>query len=128
MRFAKGFTLIELMITVAIVGILAMVALPQYQQYVVKGNRTAAEAFMMDVASREKQYLLDARTYAGTLAALSVTAPPEVSKNYTVTINAPAGAPPSFTITATPLVGTKQASDGTLTLDDLGNKGPAGKW
>jgi len=120
---AKGFTLIELMITVVIIGILTMIAIPQYGQYVIRGNRSAAEAFMMDVANREKQYLLDARSYAPDLPTLSVTEPTDVSKYYTVTISAPATAiPPAFTITATPIVGSKQASDGTLSLDDIGNK------
>ena len=130
MKDAKGFTLIELMIVVAVVGILSMVALPQYQQYVIRGNRAAAEAFMMDVANRQKQYLLDARSYAPDLATLTMTAPANVSNNYTVTVSAPvvAGAPPTFTVTATPVAGSKQANDGTLTLDDLGAKLPVGKW
>jgi len=129
MSNAKGFTLIELMITVVIIGILTMIAIPQYGQYVIRGNRSAAEAFMMDVANREKQYLLDARSYAPDLLTLSMTEPPNVSKYYTVTISAPAAAtPPTFTITATPVTGSKQVSDGALTLDDLGNKNPTGKW
>ena len=130
MKDAKGFTLIELMIVVAVVGILSMVALPQYQQYVIRGNRAAAEAFMMDVANRQKQFLLDARSYAPDLATLTMTAPTNVSNNYNVTVSAPvvAGAPPTFTVTATPVAGSKQANDGTLTLDDLGTKLPVGKW
>jgi len=141
MSNAKGFTLIELMITVVIIGILTMVAIPQYGQYVVRGNRSAAEAFMMDVANREKQYMLDARSYTANLALtdptpnLSMTVPTNVSKNYTIAIcldvacsPALSVAPPSFKITATPVAGSKQVNDGTLTLDDIGNKTPAGKW
>lgn len=131
MKHAKGFTLIELMIVVAIIGILAVVAIPQYSQYVVRSNRTAAQAFMMDVANREKQYLLDARSYANSLAGLGMgSAPSEVSKYYTVTIDAPDVIPPSFTITATPIAGKQQANAGepALTLTDTGIKGPADKW
>jgi type IV pilus assembly protein PilE len=128
MKDAKGFTLIELMIVVAVVGILSMIALPQYTQYVIRGNRAAAEAFMMDVANRQKQYLLDARSYAPDLATLTMTAPTNVLNNYTVAVSAPVATLPSFTITATPGAGSKQANDGTLTLDDLGTKGPTGKW
>ena len=131
MKDAKGFTLIELMIVVAVVGILSMVALPQYQQYVIRGNRAAAEAFMMDVANRQKQFLLDARSYAPDLATLTMSVlPANVSNNYTVTVSAPvvAGAPPTFIVTAAPVAGSKQANDGTLTLDDLGAKLPVGKW
>lgn len=122
MKHAKGFTLIELMITVTIVGILAMIAIPQYSQYIIRGNRAAAQAFMMDIASREKQYLLDARTYAPDLATLTMTAPPDVTRNYTLTMTAPAGPPPSFTVTATPVAGSKQVGDGNLTITDTGAK------
>lgn len=123
----KGFTLIELMIVVAIVAILAAIAYPSYQQYVIKGKRNAAQSLMLDIANREKQYLLDARTYTTTLSDLGITTLPiEVSPNYTIGI-ATGTAPPSFTITATPIGG--QASDGgALTLDDTGTKGPSGKW
>ena len=131
MKYTKGFTLIELMIVVALIGILSAIAVPQYSQYVIRGNRAAAQAFMMDVANREKQYLLDARSYTNSLSVLAITLPTDVSRNYSVAIDAPTGgAIPSFTITATPVPGTKQATDGTLTLDDSGAKthGAATTW
>jgi type IV pilus assembly protein PilE len=133
MKDAKGFTLIELMITVVIVGILAAIAVPQYKQYVVRGNRAAAQAFLMDVANREKQYLLDARSYtANWETSLGMSAPTDVSKYYTITVcvDCTTGNPPSFRITATPKAGTSQASDGALTLDDTGAKthGAATNW
>jgi len=128
MKSAKGFTLIEIMIVVAIMSIIAAVALPQYKQYVIRGNRTAAQAFMFDIASREKQYLLDARSYvagdntgsASILSGLTITIPKEVYTNYTLAVTVTAT--PTFTITATPITGTQQASDGYLTLDDTGAK------
>jgi type IV pilus assembly protein PilE len=130
MNNSKGFSLIELMIVVVVVGIIAAIAIPQYSQYVVRGNRAAAQSFMLDVSNREKQYLLDARSYADSLATLGMTPPVEVSRNYTITISAPAGTPPTYTITATPVVGSKQENDGNLTLDDTGAKthGAATTW
>ncbi len=131
MKRIKGFTAVELMVVVAIIGIIAVIAIPSYSQYVVRGNRSAAEAFMMDVASREKQYLLDARAYSDNLTTLGIGSPPnEVSSNYTITITLPSTTPPSFLITATPVPGGRQAAAGepNLTLDDAGVKAPSGKW
>ncbi len=121
-----GFTIIELMIVVVIVAILGMIAYPAYEDHLRKGRRSAAQNFLADMATRQQQYLLDARQYAvgaGAVAALSMSVPTEVSNFYTVTINPAAPTlPPSYTLVATPLPGSRQAPDGTLTLDSTGNK------
>src|SRR5687767_5787330 len=125
-----GFTLIELMITVAVVAILASIALPSYRQYVVRANRSAVQQFMLDIANREEQYMLDARSYTATIGTggLNTSTPADVTGKYTVTVGAPVANPPSFTVTATPVAGSIQAGDGTLTLNNLGVKSPADKW
>ena len=126
----QGFTLIELMITVAILAILTAIAIPNYQSYVVKGSRAATQAFMMDIANREKQYLLDARSYAVDLAALGMASavPATVSKHYAACCNITVtSSPPSFIITAIP-TSAQQLSDGNLTLSSDGTKTPAAKW
>jgi type IV pilus assembly protein PilE len=125
MKTENGFSLIELLVAVTILAILAAVAIPSYQSYVIKSNRAAAQSFMMDLANREKQYMLDARTYAD-IATLGVSAPTDVSKHYTLAIVSIV-TPPSFTITATPS-SSQQTSDGALTLGSDGSKGPADKW
>ena len=121
-----GFTLIELMVVIAIVGILAAVGYPSYLQYVTKSNRTAAQQFMLKIANREEQYILDARAYTD-ITGLGLTAPAETTGKYTFTAVANnAATPPSYVITATATGG--QTSDGNLTLDSTGAKTPAAKW
>lgn len=123
----RGFTLIELMIAVAVVSILAAVALPSYQQYLRRGARADAQSHMMDIAARQGQFLIDNRAYAASVSALGMTTPSSVSTKYTITIT-PATSPPTFTITAAPVAGSSQASDtcGTLTLTSAGAKTASG--
>jgi len=138
-KSSSGFTLIELMITVAIVAILASVALPSYRNHVIRGNRSAAQAQMMDLANREQQYLLAERSYTSTIGTggLGVTIDSDVSKFYTVSISLDCdgdGATdtvPCYRISATPITTQMQKDDGTLIVDSYGNKtrdGEAGKW
>ena len=77
-----GFTLIELMITVAIIGILAAVAYPSYQNYLLKGRKGAAQAFLLLAAQRQQQYFLDNRSFAADFAALGMTVPADVTPYY----------------------------------------------
>jgi type IV pilus assembly protein PilE len=102
-----------------------------------KSRRGDAEATLMDIAQREQQYLIDARAYAPDTATLNTTVPGDVSSFYTITIcgaappaacGAPGGAPPTFVVVATPIAGTVQAGDLTLTLDNTGARGPAAAW
>ena len=126
---SRGFTLIEMMTVVAIIGILSAIAYPSYLNYVKRANRSAAQQFMLDVTSREQQYLLDARSYTATIGTggLNMTVPTQVSPFYTMAIVADNTAtPPTFTITATAI--GSQVSDGNLTLNNLGQKTPSSKW
>ena len=128
-RKQPGFTLIELMVTVVIVGILAAVAYPAYLNQMKKGRRAAAQAHLMDIAQRQQEYLLDARAYASTLATLGVTTPADVATYYTVADPViGAGPPATFTVSAVPIAGKAQAGDGTLSINSSGVKLPAGVW
>ena len=123
MHRSRGFTLIEIIVVVAIIGILAAIAFPSYQNQVRKSNRAAAKSWMLGVANVETQYLMTARAY-GDLTALGTAAamPVEVSRFYTATITVVAGTPPTYTITVTPVTGTVQEPDGWLAIDQDQNK------
>ena len=127
MNRQRGFTLIELMVVVAIIGILASIAYPAYGNYVIKGNRSAAQSYMLELAQAQAQYFADNREYAGSVGALSMTTPQAVSLKYDSTITTSEG-PPGFLITATPKIGTSQASDPALKINNSGTKTPANKW
>jgi type IV pilus assembly protein PilE len=129
MRIDKGFALIELMIVVVVIGILASIALPNYQQYIIRSNRAAAQSAMMDIANRQQQFLLADRRYAdkSKLQASGYALPEEVSAKYGFEIEVDnAASPPSFVITLNPI--GSQAKDGALTLNSEGSKTPVEKW
>ena len=130
----RGFTLLEVMIVVVIVGVLAAIALPAYQSQVRKSNRSAAQQFMQDVALREQQIMMDQRRYVSvastdfankpsdTNPGVGLTLPDTTTGKYTYGVAADnTTTPPSYTITAT-AVGSqdKDASLNKMSLDHLG--------
>ena len=126
---ARGFSLMELMIAVAIIGILASIAWPSYKRQVTASNRSAAQAQMLDIASREQQVFLSDRAYADKtlLESLGYSLPADVARNYSYTVTT-GTTPPTFLITFTPVSGSPQAGDVTLTLNQSGVRTPAASW
>jgi len=134
-----GFTLIELLIAVMIVGILVSIALPNYQEYLRKANRSAAKAVLLDIFSRQEQFATTNRAYyatpsANNLSGLGVVVPPDVLTHYQFEVfPCNAGTVPACTsfvgyrAVATP-ISTSQTIDGALEVNQFGLKTPVGKW
>ncbi len=126
----KGFTLIELMIAVAIVGILTSVGYPSYQSHVRKAKRVEAQGVLVSFATAMEQWRVENNSYkVGDGTDISQIFANQVpteggTKTYTLSLVSDAT---SYTLTATP--DGAQTSDvcGTLTLKNTGEKGANGK-
>jgi type IV pilus assembly protein PilE len=117
-----GVSLIELVVVFAVVGILAMIAIPGYRAHVRKSHRTAAKAALVDAAMTVERFMTRNGTYVGG------TVTPATTDGATYALSFPVGQPTAttFTIQAVPQGG--QAADlcGTLTIDQAGARTATG--
>jgi type IV pilus assembly protein PilE len=121
----RGFTLIELMITVAVIAILAAVAFPSYQDSLRKSRRTDAKNALTQATANMERYYAEKNTYAtaAICGGTPVICPGSCSggvctsteKNYTITL--PTLTATTFTVLATPVAGGTQVVDGKLSID-----------
>ena len=126
---SSGFTLIELMTVVAIISILLAIAVPAYNEYINRAHRAAAQQFLLDVAQRQEQYLLDNRQYAtvlgGGAGGLGMSTPADIAADYAApdfTGVDNAATPPSFLLFMAPKAGARMAADGTLVINNRTEK------
>jgi type IV pilus assembly protein PilE len=123
-----GFSLVELMITVAIVAILAAVAYPSYTSFVTSSNRSEGQRELLRLANLQEETFIDRRSYTTDMTALGMAVDPHLTEfgNYSIdaTID---NEGTTFLLTAT-AQGTQTSDTGctTLTINEAGQKGPAG--
>lgn len=125
----RGFTLIEVMIVVAIIGILSAIAYPSYTQYVLRGNRSEGMAMLMDAAARQERYFAQNNSYVTAQASIGnlrmrhtsgTTVNSETGK-YTLSV---AGGNGGYFLTSTPIgPQTRDTTCLNLTLDATGERG-----
>lgn len=122
----RGFSLVELLITVAIVAILASVAFPAYTDFVTRSNRTEAQRELLRIANLQEQFYVDSRAYTSDMEKLGLGADPFITENGYYSIDA-ALANGGFVLTATAR-GTQATNDTnclTLSVSETGKKLPA---
>lgn len=136
-RRDRGFTLIDLVIAIAIVGILLRIAFPTYQAYIVRSSRQSVQGELIALANAQEKIFLNSNAYTTTTATsmtaaytgqssgglgLPAAASPTTSgkskdDRYAISVT---GTATTFTFTATPKAGTPQAADGNLTINEQG--------
>ena len=126
MKQQKGFTLIEVLIVVVILGIIAAIAIPSYTSFMNKTRRVDAITILSELAGEQQRFLSENNRYATSSVDLGYTANPVLSEegHYTVSFENPTAT--SYILTATPVADGAQANDtecGAFTLNSGGVKG-----
>ena len=123
-RKVRGFTLLELMIVVAILAILSTIAYASYQNQIIKSRRSAATTCLQERAQFMERYYTTNLTYAG--AAAPAQCGPDLNPFYTIAFSGTPAAK-TFVITATPQAGqTADATCGTLSINAQGVRTKSG--
>lgn len=131
-RHARGFTLMELMITVVIIGILSAIAYPNYRDHIVETRRADAEIALIQAAAQQEKFFTECSKYADTTGTALACGTTSGTLNYPgvspegyydiAVVAATTGCPIAscFIMEATPKPGTTQATNGKLRIDSAG--------
>ena len=127
-RLQSGFSLIELMIAVGVIGVLAAIAIPSYTQYAIRSSRQAAQSELVILASIQEKIYLNSNAYASNVIApysgsfsggLGVTSGKSRDGKYMFSVTVSSA---TYTLIATPTIGSSQSEDGTISIDAAENK------
>jgi type IV pilus assembly protein PilE len=121
----NGFTLIEVMITVVIVGILASIAYPSYTSFVTKSGRSEGVAAVMRVSNLQEQYYMDNRSFAEDMTKLGLLAEPFLTESGYYSVDSVGTTSYTITATAAGSQATRDTTCATITLTSVGIKGPS---
>lgn len=121
-----GFTLVELIVAVAIIAILASIALPSYEDSLQRSRRSEAREALSDFAARQEQFFLDNKTYSTTIATLGRGA---TTENGYYVISIPAANALTYTLRATAQAPQNKDTDCTaMDVTSRGNRTPSDCW
>jgi len=126
MNRSRGFSLIDVLIALAVVAILLRIAYPSYVSQIVRSSRQAAQSELVGLANLQEKIFLNSSAYTTSVTGgytgqstggLGVTSGKSKDSRYTYSVAATAT---TFTLTATPVTGTPQAGDGNLSITEAG--------